>query len=250
VALTEAGALFYERCAVVEAAVAEAEEAVARLGAVPTGMLRVTAPYGLAQALLTPALPEFLNRYPGVRLWLTIKNEPEELVGKGADVALSPWPVADSSHQARRLGAIETGLFASPRYLEAHGHPRRPEELARHTTLAYSGGTLTRLAWTLTRGREVVTVSLAPALVANDLGPLRAAALGGAGVAMIDRVTTAGDLVSQSLERVLPGWTGPPVELRAIYACPVALPPKVRVFIDFMAERTRRVLLHAGETVH
>jgi DNA-binding transcriptional LysR family regulator len=247
VSLTEAGALFYDRCMALEAAVADAEEAVARLGAAPRGTLRVSAPHGLAQALLTPAVPDFLARYPDIRLSLTIKNEVEELVGKGIDVALSPWPVGDSWHQARRLGSIEAGLFASPTYLERHGHPRRPEDLAEHATLVYAGVTPARHAWTLTRARQTVTVALAPVLVANDMGPLAAAARGGVGVALIDRVTTAADVASRALVRVLPGWAGPSLELRAIYASRVALPPKVRVFLDFMAERARRVRLDAPE---
>jgi DNA-binding transcriptional LysR family regulator len=250
VSLTEAGALFYERCASVEAAVAEAEEAVTRVGAVPRGTLRVTAPHGLVQALITPVVSEFLARYPEIRLWLTIKNEYEELVGKGVDVALLPWPVSDSGFQVRRLGTVEMALFASPHYLERRGDPRQPEELAEHATLVYSGVTPARHAWTLTAGRQAVTVALAPALVANDLSPLREAARGGAGVAMIGIVTAAADVESGALVRVLPGWVGPPAELRAIYPSRVGLSPKVRVFLDFVAERARRVGLHVAETVH
>jgi DNA-binding transcriptional LysR family regulator len=247
VSLTEAGALLYERCAAVEAAIAEAEDAVTRLGAEPRGILRVTAPHGLAQALLTPAVPDFLARYPEIQLWLTIKNEAEDLVGKGIDVALSPWPVADTGHMARSLGSLEMGLFASPRYLDQHGHPRRPEDLSNHATLVYSGTKPVRHTWTLTNAGRVMTVPLAPALVANDIGPLRAAARGGAGVAMLDRLTTAADVTSRALVRVLPRWAGPPSELRAIFASRVGLPPKVRVFLEFMAERARRVHLYAPE---
>jgi LysR family transcriptional regulator for bpeEF and oprC len=247
VSLTEAGAAFLERCADVEAAVAAAEDVVARLGAIPRGTLRVTAPHGLAQALVTPTIPEFLARYPEIRLWLTVKNETEDLVGKGADLVITPLPVADASHVVRTLGSVGVGLYASPSYLARRGRPRAPAELSEHATLVHRGTGVARHEWTLRRAERVVQVPLTPVLVVNDIGPLRVAARGGCGVALLDHVTTAADVASRRLVPVLREWSGPPVTLRALYASRVALPPKVRVFLEVLAARAGKIRAYAAE---
>ncbi len=247
VSLTEAGSVFLDRCADVEAAVAAAEDALTRHGAVPRGTLRVTAPHGLAQALVMPGVPGFLARYPEIRLWLTVKNDTEDLVGKGQDVAITPWPVTDSNHVARALGSVDVGLYASPAYLARRGRPRVPADLSEHATLLHRGVGVAPTEWTLRRGDRVVHVPLAPVLVANDNGPLHAAARGDCGIALLDRVTTAAEVSSRALVRVLPEWAGPPITLRAVYASRVGLPPKLRVFLDFLAERARRLRMYAAD---
>jgi DNA-binding transcriptional LysR family regulator len=246
VSLTEAGALFLERCADVDAAVAAAEDAVNRLGGTPRGTLRVTAPHGLAQAIVTPGIPEFLSQYPEIRLWLTVKNDSEDLIGKGTDLVITPWPVEDASHVARTLGSVGVGLYASPSYLARRGRPRGPAELSEHATLVHPGTRSASHEWTLRRGARVVQVPLTPVLVANDVGPLREAARGGSGIALLDHLTTAGDVASRALVPVLPGWSGPPVTFRALYASRVALPPKVRAFLEFLEERSRKARLLAA----
>ena len=239
VSLTEVGALFQERCARIEEEVAAAEAAVGKFSDRPRGTLRVTCPYTLAREVLLPSLPEFLARYPDVRFWLTLRNEPEDLVAKGADVALSPWPLADSTHSARRVGATRTGLFASPAYLRRRGTPRSPADLEGHDALLYAGGGApARFEWTLRRAGRSVAVPLAPVLVCNDSTPLEAAALAGAGVLLAAHWSAVRRVAARELVPVLPGWDGPEVEVRAVFPTRHGLVPKVRVFLDFLVERT------------
>ncbi|HVP68359.1 MAG TPA: LysR family transcriptional regulator [Anaeromyxobacteraceae bacterium] len=237
VTVTEVGAVFQERCARIEEEIADAEAAVGRYSDRPRGTLRVTAPYTLARDALVPWLPEFVQRYPEVRVWLTLKNEPEDLVGRGADVALTPWPLADSSHAARRVASSHSALFASPGYLERRGTPRAPEDLSGHGALLYAGGGQPpRFEWTLSRGARVATVPLAPVLVCNDLSPLVTAAIGGAGVLLALPASVPDAVRARRLVPVLPAWTGPTVEIRAVFPARAGLPPKVRVFLDFLAD--------------
>jgi DNA-binding transcriptional LysR family regulator len=238
VSLTEAGAAFLEGCQAVEEALAEAEAVVERHGAAPRGVLRVTAPSSLVRLLVTPILPGFLARYPEVSVQLTLKNEVEDLVGKGVNVALSPWPPGDGRHLARVLGVVEQGCFASPDYLARHGEPRRPEDLARHRALHYDGGPGARPEWTLQRGRRAVTVPLRVAFVANAIPPLQDAAVAGVGIVMTWTTMLEGELRAGRLRRILPGWSGPPVTLRALYPSRVGMPPKVRVMLDYLVETT------------
>jgi len=236
VSLTEVGSVFQERCARIEEEIADAEAAVGRYSDRPRGTLRVTAPYTLARDVLVPFLPEFLRRYPEVRVWLTLKNEPEDLVGRGADVALTPWPLADSSHAARLVASARTALFASPAYLARKGIPRAPEDLSEHDALLYAGGgQAPRFEWTLTKGGRSVTVAVAPVLVCNDMTPLLAAAVAGTGILHAFSPSVADPVTGAALTPVLAGWAGPSVDVRAVFPARSGLAPKVRVFLDFLA---------------
>lgn len=238
VSLTDAGRAFLERCLRIEDEVSDAEAAVRRLGAGPRGTLRVSAPFTLARVVLLPLLPEFLRQYPEVRVALTLKNEPEDLVGRGAEVALSPWPLPPSRHSTRLLGTMRTRLYASPGYLETRGRPEAPHDLSSHPTLVYSGGGgSARHTWTLSAGPRSETVPLFPSLVSNDYGPLHAAALAGAGVVGSTRLL-AGDAVrSGALVPILPEWTGPSIEVRAVFPGRSGLFPRARAFIDLLVAR-------------
>ena len=164
--LTDAGRAFLERCLRIEDEVSDAEAAVRRLGAGPRGTLRVSAPFTLARVVLLPLLPEFLRQYPEVRVALTLKNEPEDLVGRGAEVALSPWPLPPSRHSTRLLGTMHSRLDASPAYLEKRGKPEAPHDLTNHPTLVYAGGAAPpRLSWTLAAGPRSETIPLFPSLI-------------------------------------------------------------------------------------
>jgi DNA-binding transcriptional LysR family regulator len=241
VSLTEAGAAFLERCEAVEEAVAEAEAVVAELGGAPRGTLRVSAPFTLTQGFIAPYLPEFLARHPGLSVRLTLKNDVEDLAGRGVDVAISPWPPGDVRLVARRLGALAQGLYAAPGYLARRGHPRRPAELAGHPALAYTGGGEPGRSFLLASRGRTVEVPCAAVLACNDFTPLRAAAVAGAGVMLAAHDRVAEDVAAGRLARVLPAWDGPPIEIRAIYASRAGLAPKVKAFVEFMAEVAARL---------
>lgn len=246
VSLTEAGAAFLERCEAVEEALAEAEAVVAQHGAAPRGTLRITAPSSLVRLLVTPVLPGLLARHPELRIHLTLKNEVEDLVGKGVNLALSPWPPGDGRHLARVLGTVEQGCYASPAYLARHGAPRRPEDLARHRILLYTGGPEARPEWTLQRKGRAVTVPVAPVFAANALPPIHDAAVAGLGIAMAWTTLLEEELRAGRLRRVLPAWSGPPVTLRALYPSRVGLAPKVRAALDYLHEATVHLRRRGG----
>jgi len=248
VSLTDAGRAFLERCLRIEDEISDAEAAVRRLGSGPRGTLRVSAPFSLSRALVLPFLPDFLRQYPEVRVSLTLRNEPEDLVGRGAEVALTPWPLPPSRHATRLLGTMPTRLYASPAYLDRRGIPKTPHDLSNHPTLLYAGGGgPARLAWTLSAGARSDSVSLSPALVSNDYAPLHAAALAGVGIVMSTRLMSEDAVRSGALAPVLPEWTGPAIEVRVIFPGRSSLFPRTRAFIDMLLSRASPVLARAEE---
>jgi DNA-binding transcriptional LysR family regulator len=246
VSLTDAGRAFLERCLRIEDEISDAEAAVRQLGSGPRGTLRVSAPFTLARVLILPFLPGFLRTYPEVRVALTLKNEPEDLVGRGAEVALTPWPLPPSRHSTRVLGSMQTRLFASPGYLEQRGRPGAPHDLSAHPTLVYAGGGgPTRLSWTISSGPRSETIPIFPALVSNDYAPLHAAALAGVGVVLSTRLLVDDALRSGALVPILPEWTGPAVEVRAVFPARSGLFPRARAFIDLLVARAAPLLARA-----
>jgi LysR family transcriptional regulator for bpeEF and oprC len=246
--LTDAGRAFLEHCLRIEDEISDAEAAVRRLGSGPRGTLRVSAPFSLARVLLLPFLPGFLRQYPEVRVALTLKNEPEDLIGRGAEIALTPWPLPPSRHATRLIGTMVPRLYASPAYLERRGRPKSPYDLSNHPTLLHAGGGgRVRLAWSLSAGRRFESVPLSPALVSNDYAPLHAAALAGVGIVMSTRLLAEDAVRSGALAPVLPEWTGPSIEVRAVFPGRSSLFPRARAFIDLLLSRASPVLTGAEE---
>jgi DNA-binding transcriptional LysR family regulator len=246
--LTDAGRAFLERCVRIEEEVSDAEATVRQLGSGPRGTLRVSCPFSLARTILLPFLPDFLRQYPEVRVALTLKNEPEDLVGRGAEVAITPWPLPPTRHATRLLGTMQTRLYASPAYLERRGKPTAPHDLSAHPTLLYAGGGgPPRLSWQLESGPRSETVPLFPALICNDYGPLHAAALAGVGIVGSGRLLVEDALRSGALVPVLPEWTGNPVEIRVVFPSRSGLFPRTRALIDLLASRAGPLLESAEE---
>jgi DNA-binding transcriptional LysR family regulator len=238
VSVTEVGSAFLERCQRIEEEIADAQAVVGLFGGRPRGTLRVTAPYTVTREFLAPILPEFLSRYPEVRVLLMLRNEPLDLVGRGVDVALWPWALGDTSYATRLIARAQPSFFASPDYLRRRGRPARPEDLSSHDVLLYvGGGGTTRHEWTLHRGGRTVTVPVNPLLACNDLAPLRAAAVAGSGILLAPEVTVPEALRRKELVPVLPEWAGPVTEVRAVFPSRSGLAPKVRAFVDFLVER-------------
>ena len=236
--LTEAGRLLLAHARRVVEEVEAAELALAASRTEPTGELRVSAPPPLAAASLAPILPEFLARHPGVWLSLDTTTRTVSLVEEGFDVALMVGDLPPSSLVARHLGAPCLLLVASPDYLAVHGDPVRPEDLSKHTVFDI-GTALGARRWRLASdgGREAMDTPVEPRLVCPDLGAILAMVLAGGGIGSVPAGFAKRDLAAGRLRRVLPGLHRDCPPIHAVYPFRRELSPKVRAFIDFLAER-------------
>ena len=216
-----------------------AREVVERVSAVPRGLVRVSVPVSLAQQQLARLMPEFLERYPQVRVQLMVSNRRVDLINEGIDVALRVRTRLndDGSLILRSFARIEELLVASPAYLARHGRPRQPADLAAHSCLSMSEEP-GQQRWELHGpGGAVEKVEFEPRLMAHDFPVLREVAAAGHGVALLPATVCADLLEGGRLERVLPDWSLPQGICHAVFASRSGLLPAVRVFIDFLAER-------------
>jgi LysR family transcriptional regulator, regulator for bpeEF and oprC len=239
-ALTDAGQIYYDRCAQISRDLDDAESAVGQLRGTPRGWLRVTAPYLMGSNTLAPMLPEFMARYPELRVEFVLTNDRLDLVASDIDVALRVGGLDDSSLKARRLGTFTSEIYASPEYLDANGEPLSPEDLHHHASIAMPMQRRgNRSVWTLANDRDATALDypISPVFVVNDPITARSVALGHVGLVMLSGKLAEPFLTDGRLRRVLRGWHSPPFDFNAVFPQERVLAPKVRVFVDFLIER-------------
>jgi DNA-binding transcriptional LysR family regulator len=234
VKLTDSGYAYLERCRTLLADLEEADQAVAALQNEPAGLLKINAPMSFGVTHAAPAVAEFMARYPELQVALILNDRFVDPYDEGFDVTLRIGALEDSSLAARKLAQIEMGLYASPAYLEKHGRPRGPDDLKSHAALHY-GRPSSQAAWTLRGGREPVSIRYR--LCSNNGDALRAAAVAGLGIALIPAFLVRDEVRNGRLVALLDGFEPKPVDLYAIYPPTRFLAAKVRLFIDFLAER-------------
>lgn len=237
VSLTDEGALFYERCRRVLEDLRDAETMLSQSALVPRGKLRVSLPT-IGYRFLMPILPEFAARYPEVELDLDFDDHILDVIEEGLDVVVRSGELADSRLMSRRLGAFRFVLCASPGYLAGHGAPQAPEDLAKHKCLRFRFPTTGKLQnWSLRREAGAGDVRIPSTMVCNNIEALRAAAIGGLGIAHMPDFLARDALAQGSLRTVLDGDMINPGQFWALWPSSRQLSPKLRVFVDFLSAR-------------
>lgn len=238
-AVTDVGRQVFEHAQAMRGEALAAREAVMQLSAEPRGLVKLSCPVALAQQQLAQILPDFLHRHPLVRVQVLVTNRRIDVIGEGIDIALRVRNTLsdDGELVLRRFGESRSLLVASPAYLERHGRPVAPAELAAHAMLSLSDEA-GRQRWELfDDAGATARVEFEPRIAASDFPLLRALAVNGIGIALLPEFIAGQPLHEGALERVLPGWELPLGICHAVFPSRRGLLPAVRVLIDFLAER-------------
>ncbi len=195
----------------------------------PAGTLRISCAMFLANNLLMPLLPEFLSRYPRVRIDLHISNQAVNLVEEGIDLAIRVTNDLDPNIIARRLGRCESVLCASGDYLKRHGSPDTPAQLAHHNCLLYSN--FARGQWHFQHkdnDQQWYDITVQGNLAANESALLMNAAEAGMGIALLPRLEADAALKAGRLQPTLPDFHPETLGIFGLYRSrqhqPAALP--------------------------
>jgi DNA-binding transcriptional LysR family regulator len=245
-ALTEAGATFRDYAARVCAEIDIARETILPAGDL-RGRLRIAAPLTFGPTHFAPALAEMARRHPKLHIQASYSDRFVDLIAEGYDCAIRVGYLQDSNLIARRIGAINGKLVASPDYIKAHGAPATPEELVAHQALMQGVE-----AWQFLDGDKIVTVRPQGRFKADNGPALVSAATAGLGIAYLPDWLTAEHVASGALVPVMTRY--PPPTAGAYVIRPPGLHPagKIRVLTELLAEYCHRYSHAAGAsaTIH
>jgi len=233
---TRAGQAFYQRCALI---LRDAESAFDELteGSEPSGTLRLTAPFDYGINVVVPAIAAFTKRYPACKVDAMLSDQTLDMVSGGIELAIRVGWLADTTLQARRIGAFRQLLVASPSLARPVSRVSHPKDLEQ---LPFIANTALRepCKWTFTlaeKERQVVKMRASIFLDAT-LG-VREAVCHGAGLGVMPDFVVAEDLTKKRLIHVLPQWQLPSGGIHAVFPPAQFRPAKVRAFVDLLASR-------------
>ena len=245
---------------------AEVEESIADQG-VPRGRLRISAALGHGRLAIVPLVAAFTARYPKITVDLSLGDEVVDiLAGEAdrqehtleliasenhvstpvmhageADVAVRFGPLPDSPLTARRIGETGQVVVASPDYLQRHGTPQQPEDLAAHNCLRFNF----RRAepdWPFIRDGQSFSLPVSGNIECSSGEALAQLARVGAGIARIGEFSVAEDIQRGDLMPLLQAFNpGDREPIHAVFVGGSTMPVRVRLFVDFLVELHRTV---------
>lgn len=236
ITLTAEGTLFLERSRRILAEIEAAELELSQSQAAPRGRLRVSLP--LVSSLVLPVLGEFMRAYPAIELDLDFTDRMVDVIEEGFDAVVRTGDPADSRLSARRLGAFQIRLVASPDYLAKRGRPQTPADLRQHTCLHYrfpSSGKLE--AWVPgppSPGEP--ELQLPQSMVCNNIETRVCFALQGLGIACLPDFAIREPLADGRLVPLLPELDRTGV-FHVLWPASKHPSPKVRALVDFLCAR-------------
>jgi len=219
---------------------AEVEESIADQG-VPRGRLRISAALGHGRLAIVPLVAAFTARYPKITVDLSLGDEVVDILAGEADVAVRFGPLPDSPLTARRIGETGQVVVASPDYLQRHGTPQQPEDLAAHNCLRFNF----RRAepnWPFIRDGQSFSLPVSGNIECSSGEALAQLARVGAGIARIGEFSVAEDIQRGDLMPLLQAFNpGDREPIHAVFVGGSTMPVRVRLFVDFLVELHRTV---------
>lgn len=235
--LTEAGRVFFERSARALEEIEMAEMEVSQLQSAPRGELRISAPVSFGLLHLMPAMPAFLDSCPDVTVDLQLRDEQVDLLKEGVDVAVRIAELPDSSMVARRLAPCNYVVCATPDYLARKGVPRKPQDLQSHSCLVFAYHDSPNQWHFAGADGQQISVPVSGAIRSNNSLALSKAVQQSMGLVLAPTFMVGEALASGSLKALLTDWRLQALSIYAVYPQRKYLSPKVRAFLDFLAER-------------
>ncbi|MCX3308239.1 LysR family transcriptional regulator [Pantoea vagans] len=198
---------------------------------VPAGTLRIACAHFTALHLVGPVIPEFLARYPALRIELDINNQPVSLIGERIDLAIRITDAPEPGAIARRLGECHSVLCASPGYLQKRGTPQPPGDLGQHNCLYYSR--FAGQSWHFTSaGGEKISVAVKGNFSAGISSLLCDAAIADCGIAMVPVLEARHALEAGKLVELLPDYAPQRIGIWGLYLSREHQSAALRLMLD------------------
>lgn len=239
VSATLDGEAYFQRCVRLLADVEEAESVFSRSAAAPKGKLRVDLQGTLGMHFLLPHIGEFFAKYPEIELEIGMGDRLVDLVREGIDCVLRAGEPRESSMVGRRVALLGQVTCASKAYLERHGTPRTLDEFRAHRAVNYAGSTGKILPFEFLVGDEPHTMQLRGSATVSHADAYVACCEAGLGFVQLPRYHVERHLADGTLCEVLGKHRPAPMPVSILYPHHRQLSPRVRVFVDWVADRMR-----------
>ncbi|XCY74180.1 LysR family transcriptional regulator [Pseudomonas sp. CBR-F] len=229
------GEAYYLRCVQLLAELEEAELAFRSVA--PKGRLRVDLHGTLAKYFVIPALPQFMARYPEIELSISEADRFVDLIAEGVDCVLRAGTLGDSALIGRRVATLRQVTCASPAYLRKYGEPKRLADLGEHRAVNYVSRTTAKLfPFEFMIDGQVQEVTIEGALSVFGAEIYAASAVAGLGIIQCPHYRIA-ELINQGvMQEILIDTPPPPMPVSVLYPQNRHMSPRVRVFVDWLAE--------------
>ncbi|WP_372085069.1 LysR family transcriptional regulator [Tistrella mobilis] len=233
--LTSEGSLFLERCRRILCEMEAAELELQQTRAHPTGVLRVSLP--LVGMLMMPTLSAFMRSWPDIELDLDFTDRLVDVIDEGFDAVIRTGAVNDSRLMTRSLGEFRYKLVGAPAYFEQNNAPQTPADLMVHRCLHHRYPSTGKLEdWFLVDESGIPIENMSRKGVSSAIEPLIYMVERGLGVACLPDFAVRDQLAGGTLVSVLDNFVRHTGAFRILWPSSRHLSPKLRVFVDFMAE--------------
>ncbi|MDI5929370.1 LysR family transcriptional regulator [Rhizobium leguminosarum] len=240
-AVTGEGDILYRYVSRILKELQDAEQELHLVQKAPRGRLKVSVPTVLGRKIVMPALLDFRTRFPEVTTEISLDDVKVDIIEGGYDVVLRLGELDDSTLRARRIGPHTFTTCASPGYLAHRGIPQSPADLHNHCCIYYRFPTTGRPeVWAFKNSPHATPIK--PSTILNDGEALASAALGGLGIIQVPSYLVSDDIAAGRLQAILADYTDERGSVSLVWPPMSARAPKVRAFIDFMAERVSQKL--------
>ena len=232
--LTDEGSLLHERALAILRDLDEAEAAASAHAKQPRGHLRVGTHLELGRRRIAPLIGEFTARYPGITVELVLSDSQLQLLESEIDVGLQLDAPSDGSLVSR---TVLTGLrvvCASPEYLATHAPLQRPVDLLQHNCIRLVRGRHVLENWPFREEGRLTQIQVRGSLLTNNAEVVHDWAVAGRAVGLKVLWDIQEDLRAGRLIRLLQPFECDEAKLYVTYATRTHLPPRMRLFIDFL----------------
>ncbi|MBD3785518.1 MAG: LysR family transcriptional regulator [Sphingomonadales bacterium] len=233
---TEIGLAYYDRARRVLNDAGEADALVTSMQVAPSGLLRISVATDFGVNLLSPVLGDFLQEFPEITVNMVLNNRYVELISEGFDMAIRVGELEDSSLRARKLTETSRRMIAAPDYFKRYGRPQKIDDLNDHKLLHYSNqsnGNVWKITAPSGERRQVRSNGW---LTVNDGQSLLHACIAGLGIAYLPSFLYAEAMKKGLVEEAMPELPMETLGIYAVYPPGRFTQPKVRAFIDFLAQ--------------
>ncbi len=239
VSVTTEGAAYYEKTMRLLRELDDVDNSFGAVQSRPRGHLRIDIGSSTANLILVPALPEFFARYPDIRIDLGVSDRHVDLIGDSVDCVIRGGVLTDMALIGREIGKVPMVTCATPTYLKQHGIPTHPDQLEKdHIVVSYLSPRTSRpVPMIFARAGKKMDVVGTRTVGANESNAHLAAGLAGLGIIQTFVYTAKPHLESGALVPILENWQPPPYPFHVVYPPNRYVSNRLRVFIDWIADR-------------